>query len=332
MRYSWFLVAVTMQVPYGLSASAASAQTQPAMAPAVLPGNGLAQHPFFYAGEDKVQSMYIVRDGKIVWSHTRPNSRGEISDAYLRASGNVLFAHQYGVTEISPQKAVVWHLDAPAGTEIHTAQPLAGDLVMFVQNGNPAFLKVINRKTGKTELEFTLPVKNPKGVHGQFRHARMTDKGTFLVAHMDMDKVCEYDGKGKEIWSVEAPSPWSAARLANGNTLITSNRSLVREVNHDGKTIWELTQADIPDYRLVGTQLSVRLTNGNTLINNWWNNWSGRVDPDNPPVQAVEVTPEKKVVWALRSWKEPANLGPSTTIQLLDQSASAAEMKLPERK
>jgi len=34
-------------------------------------------------------------------------------------------------------------------------------------------------------------------------------------------------------------------------------------------------------------------------------------------VQALEVTPDKQVVWALRSWKNP-NLGPATTIQLLD--------------
>ncbi len=56
----------------------------PPMAPAELPGKGLAQHPFFYAGEDKAQSMFIVKDGKIAWSHTMPNSRGEISDAFLR--------------------------------------------------------------------------------------------------------------------------------------------------------------------------------------------------------------------------------------------------------
>jgi hypothetical protein len=37
-------------------------------------------------------------------------------------------------------------------------------------------------------------------------------------------------------------------------------------------------------------------------------------------VQFVEVTPEKKVVWALRSWTDPANLGTSTTIQILDTS------------
>ena len=65
-------------------------------------------------------------------------------------------------------------------------------------------------------------------------------------------------------------------------------------------------------------QLAVRLSNGNTLINNWFNEWSGSVDRANPPVQAIEVTPGKRIVWALRSWTPPADLGPATTIQILD--------------
>jgi hypothetical protein len=36
-------------------------------APPILPGSGLAQHDFFYAGESKAQRMYIVRGGQIVW-------------------------------------------------------------------------------------------------------------------------------------------------------------------------------------------------------------------------------------------------------------------------
>jgi hypothetical protein len=39
------------------------------------------------------------------------------------------------------------------------------------------------------------------------------------------------------------------------------------------------------------------------------------------PVQALEVTSDEKVVWALQSWKNP-NLGPAATIQLLDTPES----------
>jgi hypothetical protein len=62
----------------------------------------------------------------------------------------------------------------------------------------------------------------------------------------------------------------------------------------------------------------VRLANGNTIINDWFSQWSDKLNPANAPVQAIEVTPDKKIVWALRSWTPPADLGPATTIQILD--------------
>ena len=298
-----------------------------AQAPADLPGRGLAQHPFFYAGEDKIQRLIIVRDGAIAWSHTMPDSKGEISDAMLRPNGHILFAHQFGVTEIDADKHVVWHLDAPTGCEIHTAQALGDDQVMYVQNGDPALLKVVSKSSGATILSLPLPVKNPKNVHGHFRHARMIAAGTFLVAHMDLKMVSEYDRSGKTVWTIALDgTPWSAARLANGNTLIALTRNQVIEVDHDGKTVWEFSQADVPAYRMSSTQLATRLANGNTLINLWFNPWSGKVDLANAPVQALEVTPAKQVVWALRSWQPPCNLGPATTIQLLDEPANVDEI------
>ena len=81
----------------------------PPAAPAVFPGKGLAQHDFFYAGEGLQERMFIVRDGKIVWSYTHPGE-GEISDAVLSSDGSILFAHQFGITEVNAAKQVVWAL------------------------------------------------------------------------------------------------------------------------------------------------------------------------------------------------------------------------------
>ena len=295
---------------------AATAPVAPPI-PEVLPGKGLAEHDFFYAGEGKEERMYIVREGKIVWSYTHAG-KGEISDAVLLPNGNILFAHQFGVTEVTADKKVVWNHDAPAGTEIHTAQPMGTDKVWFVQNGDPAKFIVMNKAGEQVESEWVLPVANAKSTHGQFRHARMTEAGTLLVAHMDAGKVAEYDLKGKELWSLPVPGVWSAAALANGNVLVASNKKFVRELNRKGETVWEWTPEDSAEYHITSLQLATRLPNGNTLINNWHNQWSGKLDAANPPVQAIEVTPDKKVVWALRSWAEPADLGPATTIQILD--------------
>jgi outer membrane protein assembly factor BamB len=288
------------------------------LAPTSLPGKGLAQHDFFYAGEGREQRMYIVRKGAIVWSYTRPDAKGEISDAVLMSNGNILFAHQFGVTMITTEKKSIWNYDAPQGSEIHTAQPIGSDKVLFIQNGNPAFLRVVNIATGKTLVEFNLPVGNPQKVHPQFRHARITDAGTVLVAHLDMQKVAEYDAKGREIWSYSIDGPWSAVRLKNGNTLIATSKKMIREVDPSGKTVWELRPEDLPDYKISNFQIAVRLPNGNTLLNNWANIKTPG-ERTNAPVQALEVTANKKLVWALRSWTDPADLGPATTIQILDK-------------
>jgi hypothetical protein len=102
------------------------------------------------------------------------------------------------------------------------------DRVLFIQNGNPAILRVVNIVNGATEKEFTLETANLASVHGQFRRARLTDAGTLLVAHMDMKKLSEYDSAGKEVWSVAIESPCSAVRLKDGNTLIASNKKVVQ--------------------------------------------------------------------------------------------------------
>ncbi len=309
----------------GLAQQVASPVEDKLVAPLVLPGKGLAQFDFFYAGEAKARNMYIVRNGKITWSYIDTVGKGEISDAVLMTNGNILFAHQFGVTLISPNKKVLWNYDAPTGSETHTAQPIGSNHVVFIQNGNPAKLFVMNIKTGKTEKEFVVPVKNPTSVHGQFRHARLTTSGTIMVAHMDMGKVSEYDINGKELWSIDVPGVWSAEPLKNGNILVAGNKNYVQEINRKGEVVWACTRGDIPDYKVSSPQIALRLVNGNTLINEWFNQWGSKTDPNNFPVQAIEITPEKKVVWALRSWADPINLGPSTTIQLLDNRGGISE-------
>jgi outer membrane protein assembly factor BamB len=319
MRLRWPLSKAILLIALGTfktTDSPAAVSSSDSNAPAILPGKGLGQHDFFYAGEAKEERMFIVRRGEVVWSYTH-NGRGEISDAILLPNGNILFAHQFGVTEVSPEKTVLWNHDAPTNTEIHTAQPMGGNSVWFIQNGDPAKFIVMNKTTGNVEREFVLPVKNPKGIHGQFRHARLTETGTILVAHMDLGKAVEYDLDGKELWAKDVPGVWSATPLKNGNVLATSNRGFVREMNRQGEVIWEWTPADAPGYRITNLQLAIRLPNGNTVINNWFNQWSAQLDRNDPPVQAIEVTPDKKIVWALRSWAPPADLGPATTIQIL---------------
>jgi hypothetical protein len=284
-----------------------------------LPGRGLAQHPFLYCGEWQGRSiekqvMYLVRDGRVVWSYTSDRT-GEIGDCTMLSNGNIVFSRQFGASEITPDKKIVWDYDAPKGSEIHTAYPLGRDRVLIMQNGNPAKALIIQKATNKIENELVLPTKDSLGTHGQFRHIRMTKGGTFLVAHMSLGRVVEYASDGKVLWIVDAPSAWAAVRLANGNTLISGNSvGYVREVNPQGQTVWEINKNDLPGIPLFTVQEVSRLANGNTLINNW----SGGLPLEQiqTAVQVIEVTPDKKVVWGLKDWK---TLGPASSMQLLDE-------------
>ena len=197
--------------------------------------------------------MYIIRKGEIAWKYEDASSKGEISDGVVLSNGNILFAHQFGVTLISPDKKFIWNYDAPAKTEIHTAQPIGKERVLFIQNGDPAKLIVINIVTNKTEKEYTLTVANAKGTHGQFRHARLTDAGTLLVAHMDMKKSANTTIQEKRSGPSMPQASGAQTRLKNGNTLMSLGRS-VREVDASGKTVWEFTAADIPDYKVTQFQ------------------------------------------------------------------------------
>ncbi|MDE6637623.1 MAG: DUF362 domain-containing protein [Muribaculaceae bacterium] len=283
-----------------------------------------SRHDFFYAGESKQPRMFIVKNGHIDWQHTASDRKGEISDAILLTDGDILIANQYGIDEISPDHKTVMSYDAPEGCEIHTIQPIGEDKVLFVQNGKPAKVVVMEIPSLKILKEFPLPVSEKGSVHGQFRNARLTSKGTLLVSNMGLGFVAEYNSDGKEIDRWDIQGPWSATEVGKaGNLLIVGKGSRVKEIDRRGNVLWE---KNLSDYGVTSPQKAVRLKNGNTLINNWYNEWNKTpMDSLNAPVQAIEITPEGEMVWSLCAWKDP-DLGPSTTIQPLDQIVNRKNM------
>jgi hypothetical protein len=236
----------------------------------------------------------------------------------MLSNGNILFTRMEYIAEITPDKKVIWRYDcnkAPGTnhTEIHTCQPIGLDKVMFVVNGLPPKLMVINIKTGAIEVEHALPFgqpPNPSGIHGQFRRSRVTAQGTYLVPVFGMGFIVEYDKNFNEIWRYKIRMPWAAIRLKNGNTLISAEGdNLTREVNPQGETVWEIKNSELPEaYQLTSAaQTATRLANGNTILTSRGNNGKGP--------QLVEVTRDKKVVWVLQDWK---TLCGATAVQILD--------------
>lgn len=169
---------------------AVAPQTWDKPIPAGLPGNGMAQHPMLYVGEG-YNRILLVNDGKIIWTYsTGPG--WEYDDVWMLSNGNILFTRMQYVAEVTPDKQVVWRYDAPPGTEVHTCQPVGRDKVMFVLNGLPPKLMVVNVRTNKVLVEHALPAPSPTDkskVHGEFRRVRYTVQGTYLASFLEMNQV-----------------------------------------------------------------------------------------------------------------------------------------------
>jgi uncharacterized protein (DUF362 family) len=285
-----------------------------AMAVAQDTDSSLSRHDFFYAGQSKQRRMFMVKEGQVVWSYRDALKRGEISDAVLMKDGHMLVAHQYGIAEVTPDSETLWSYAAPEGTEIHTIQPIGQRHVVFVQNGRPAKAVVMEIPECRIVREFELPTSEKGSVHGQFRNARLSQRGTLLVANMALGCIHEFNSDGKEVDRWDGFLPWSVQELPKGNLLITGRKGKIQEINRQGQTVWELNTTD---YGVTQPQKTVRLKDGGHLINNWYNEWNKTpMDTANAPVQAIEVDKDGRLVWQLKAWKNP-DLGPSTTIQLL---------------
>jgi len=280
-----------------------------------LRGGGLKRHPFLYYGEGN-NTLYVVNHGRVIWTYEFPKG-GEIDDAWMLSNGHIVCTTMNHCYEVTPDKKIVWSYDCPTNTQIHALQPVGLDQVMVVENGLPPHLYILDKKDNSRTLEHELPAisaTDQKTVHTQFRNCRVTAQGTYLLPFLKEGRIVEYDKDWTQIWTVDAETPWSAVRLKNGNTLVPGdNHAYVHEINPKGEIVWSIEKTDLPDIQLRDVQTANRLANGNTVFCN-----RGGASKDNrfAVVQLVEVTPDKKVVWALRDWM---NLGSATGVQLLDE-------------
>lgn len=279
----------------------------------------ICAHDFFYAGQSKRLRMFIVKGDSVTWQYEYKDGAGEFSDAMLLNDGHILVAHMHGIFEMTQEKKILWKYAAPKGTEIHTIQPIGRNHVVFIQNGHPAKVVVMEIPSLRIVREFVIPTNEKGSVHGQFRNARLTERGTLLVANMSQGFIAEYTSKGQEVDRWTGMLPWSVNEIGKGNIFITGRKGLLQEINRQGETIWQFNTAPLG---ITQPQKTIRLKNGNHIVNNWYNEWNKTpMDSINPPIQAVEIDKDGNIVWQLCSWGQNGkpDLGPSTTIQLLSQ-------------
>ena len=82
MKRLVFLIAITLfcsrfgfaQSTNSAPSSAATAKSNEKLSSNELPGDGLRQHDFLYAGEDKERRVFIIRKGQVDWLFEAPQS------------------------------------------------------------------------------------------------------------------------------------------------------------------------------------------------------------------------------------------------------------------
>lgn len=247
-------------------------------------------HPFvaqcFRSGKVRIVSA----KGKVTWEYP---ARG-VQDVWMLPNGNILFCHRTGAKEVTVKdKKTVWQYKAAGKVEIHSCQPLPNGNVLICECGTSRLIEVDRAGKIAREIKLTTTVTN---THNQFRMARKTPAGTYVVAFAGEGVVKEIDARGKVIrvidlkaMGIRAVKLHGVLRLPNGNTLIsTGGGGSVVEVDPKDKIVWQFTQKDLPaGFKCAWSCGIQRLPNGNTVISSYGGN-----------PQFYEVSRDKKVVWS----------------------------------
>jgi hypothetical protein len=288
------------------------AQEQPAAEPKPIQ-QGPGHH--FACTDYTAGKVFIVNaEGKVEWEY----STGNCNDLWALPNGNLLFNTGHGVKEVTRQKQVVFSYESPS--EIYACQRLP-DGNTFIGECNAGRLLEL-APDGKVVKEIRLLPAGKDGGHVYMRNARKLADGNYLVAHYGEQVVREYDPEGRKVREIPAPGgPHSVIRLPNGNTLIACGDMPgghhVTEVDKDGKTVWEITENELPGISLKFMTGLQRLPNGNTVMSNWLGHGQFGKAP-----HLIEVTPDKHVGWTFFDHQTMRTI---SSIQLLDVPGDATK-------
>ena len=284
---------------------------------------------FAYAGEwdtrhpDR-QVLRIIKDGQVDFEYVLPLRDAwdrvlEFDDVRILPDGTILYAAMSQLGLLNRQGEHLWKYICPQGTESHSCQPLAPDLVYFALNGTPGKIVIWNTRLDKPVREIVVPTDNTR-THGQFRHVRRTPEGNFVLGLMQEQEILEISPEGEVLKRIPGHFSWHVDKLPDGHYLIGGDsKHDVREIDADGRIVWQVTQDDL-SFPIWNLQTATRLSSGNTLICNWV---AGRPQEEWPgSVQFFEITPTKQIVWQVSSWEAP-DLGPCTYLDIVSEPDAA---------
>ena len=276
--------------------------------PTPSPVSGKLEGKLLAVGDGRV--LILNPDGSIGWQH---QAAGLLHDVWMLPSGNVLYADGNSVTEITPDRKVVFQYKAADshGGGTYACQRLEDGNTLIGENSTGKVLEV----DPQGKVVFELQTKDTKpGDHQNLRMVRKLANGNFLVCHSGAHVVREYRPDGTVAWEQKTPNlAFAAIRKANGNTLVSALASLV-EYKPDGAIAWEFKNSDIPGLTITNMTGMHLLSNGNIVTGCYQAYQGGR------GCGLVEITPDKKALWSFAS---PATAGTMMAVQKLTAEGKA---------
>jgi outer membrane protein assembly factor BamB len=265
------------------------------------------KHSFLGLGSANKATIYN-ESGEIEWKFDM-----SASDGWVLKNGNLLLAlypsekfPKGGVVEVVRESKEIVFSYQGTQKEISTAQLLPDDTFLIAELGDSPQAVVVNRE-GKVLNKMPLDCQK-ENAHMQTRMLRVLPNGNYIAPHLHDFAVKEYEpatgkvvrtfptddrGREKHDW------PFTAIRLANGNTVIgCTNGNRVIEIDGEGKIVWSVSNEDLGEELIADACGVQRLPNGNTVITSYHGG-----GPDK--VKLIEVTPEKKIVWRFSGGTDP---------------------------
>jgi hypothetical protein len=230
--------------------------------------------------------LLLSPQGEVVWEH----KAGNIHDAWLLPSGNVLFADG-NITEVTRDHKLVFEYkpENQKGGGAYSCQRLANGNTVIGENASGRVVEV--DKDGKPVVAFKTDYGKTDD-HHRLRMVRKLANGNYLVAHSQGNVVREYRPDGSTAWERATKGlAFAAVRLANGNTLVSSLNQLT-EYDAKGNEVWEFKKDDLPGVTIQNMTGIQVLPNGNIVTGCY-----SAYTKEGAGTGLVEITRDKKLVW-----------------------------------
>lgn len=264
-----------------------------------------AQENYLLVGGSGWNQIALVEkeSAKVLWTHEL-GENAENNAVAAAPGGNILYSYSRGAKLINLQHEILWNYPTPEGAELHTATTLPGGGFLLGYCGHPARLIELNAK-GEVKHKISFETDIPQ-VHGQFRQAIKSKKGTYLVPLMGKGAVVELNKQGQELnrWKVEG-GPFSIVEQDNGNLIVACGdaHAYVELERESGKILRKTDNAAIAasacEFNFVA-QIE-QLGNCHLLVCNW-NGHLNKTQTIQPSL--LEIDSENRVVWKLKENKE----------------------------